>query len=60
MPNYFPHAIVFGVGAWLTLEVIKDERKDEHTPFWDIDLTSDLLYMLAGGATLTFIYTRLY
>lgn len=60
MPNYIPHAIVFGLGSWLTFEIIKDERKDTQTPFWDLDLSNDLLYMLAGGATLTFIYTRFY
>jgi hypothetical protein len=59
MTNFAPYVIVFGVGAMIAYEIIKDERQTKHTPFYDFELTSNLFRMLLGGAALTFVYSQL-
>ena len=59
MANFAPYVIVFGFGAMIAYEIIKDERQENHTPFYDLELTSNLFQMLLGGAALTFVYSQL-
>jgi hypothetical protein len=59
MPNYGPYVIIFGVGAMIAYEIIKDALSQTHTLFHALETTCNLFRIILGGAALSFVYSQL-
>jgi len=59
MPNYGPYVIIFGVGAMIAYEIIKDALSQTHILFHALETTCNLFRIILGGAALSFVYSQL-